>query len=143
MSDFHTVYLTKENSKRCIEKLMIGDHIWQSFEWYFSISGEQWESLLPHFDNKDSSDMLTFRNHIKISIKGLICQGFVWTPTRGWRKACQSWGRPKGAEHNYSVLASLQCFGKHPFVDGNIYTFMPIFFICLASLNMLLVCFKW
>jgi len=60
MSDFHTVYLTKENSKRCIEKLIIGDHIWQSFEWYFSISGEQWESLLPHFDNKDSSDMFTF-----------------------------------------------------------------------------------
>jgi len=43
----------------------------------------------------------------------------------------------------YSVLASLQCFGKHPFVDGNIYTFMPIFFICLTSLNMLSVCFKW
>ena len=48
MSDFHTVYLTKENSKRCIEKLcgnlILGDHIWRSFEWYFSISGEQWES---------------------------------------------------------------------------------------------------
>ena len=120
MSDFHTVYLTKENSKRCIEKFdYIGDHIWKSFEWYFSISGEQWESLLPHFDNKDSSDMFTFRIHIKISIKGLICQGFVWTPTRGRRKACQSWGRPNGAEHNYSVL--------HFSVSVNIHLLMAIF----------------